>query len=152
MKLTYKATRNACYFGCIVQAVIVNLAPLMFTIMQDRFDISLEMLGRLVLVNFVTQMTVDVLTVKYIDKIGYRAGIVTAQVLAAVGFVMLALLPQVMPSPYVGLVIATIVYAAGGGLLEVLISPILNALPQNGSAAAMSLLHSFFAGDRSVRS
>ncbi|MBQ3101091.1 MAG: MFS transporter [Clostridia bacterium] len=144
MKLTYKATRNACYFGCIVQAVIVNLAPLMFTIMQDRFDISLEMLGRLVLVNFVTQMTVDVLTVKYIDKIGYRAGIVTAQVLAAVGFVMLALLPQVMPSPYVGLVIATIVYAAGGGLLEVLISPILNALPQNGSAAAMSLLHSFF--------
>lgn len=144
MKLTYKATRNACYFGCIVQAVIINLAPLMFTVMQDRYDITLEMLGRLVLVNFITQMTVDILTVRYIDKIGYRAGVVTAQVLATVGFVMLALLPQVMPSPYVGLVIATVVYAAGGGLLEVLISPILNALPQSGSAAAMSLLHSFF--------
>ncbi len=144
MKLTYKATRSACYFGCIVQAVIVNLAPLMFTVMQDRYDITLEMLGRLVLVNFITQMTVDILTVRYIDKIGYRAGVVTAQVLATLGFVMLAVLPQVMPSPYVGLVIATIIYAAGGGLLEVLISPILNALPQSGSAAAMSLLHSFF--------
>lgn len=144
MKLTFKATRNACYFGCIVQAVIINIAPLMFTVMQDHYDISLEMLGRLVLVNFITQMVVDILTVRYIDKIGYRAGVVTAQVLAALGFVMLSVLPRVMPSPYVGLVIATVVYAAGGGLLEVLISPILNALPQSKSAAAMSLLHSFF--------
>ena len=144
MKLTFKTTRNACYFGCVVQAAIVNIAPILFTAMQDRYDISLEMLGRLVLVNFVTQMTVDILVVRFIDRLGYRRGVLLAQMLAASGFIMLGLLPSLLPSPYVGLVIATIIYSMGGGILEVLLSPILNALPQNGSAAAMSLMHSFY--------
>lgn len=143
-KYTYKHTLHACYFGYIIQAIINNLAPLLFVVFQDQFHISFEMIGRLILINFTTQIVVDVLAVKFIDKIGYRAGVVGAHIFSAVGLIALGTLPFIMPNPYIGLVIAVILYAIGGGLIEVLISPIVDALPGDAKASAMSLLHSFY--------
>ena len=144
MKYTYKHTLHACYLGYITQAIVNNLAPLLFIIFQDSFNISLEMLGRLILINFGTQIVVDLLTVKYVDHIGYRKATVMAHIFSVLGLVSLGVLPQVMPSPYIGLIIAIVLYAIGGGIIEVLISPIVEFLPGDEKASAMSLLHSFY--------
>ena len=144
MKYTYKHTLRACYLGYITQAIVNNLAPLLFVIFQDSFHISLEMLGRLILINFGTQIVVDLLTVKYVERIGYRKAVVMAHVFSALGLVSLGILPQLMPNPYMGLMIAIMIYAIGGGIIEVLISPIVEYLPGDEKAQAMSLLHSFY--------
>lgn len=144
MKYTYKHTLRACYLGYITQAIVNNLAPLLFVIFQDNFHISLEMLGRLILINFGTQIVVDLLTVKYVERIGYRKAVVMAHVFSALGLVSLGILPQLMPNPYMGLMIAIMIYAIGGGIIEVLISPIVEYLPGDEKAQAMSLLHSFY--------
>lgn len=144
MKYTFRHTRNACYLGYITQAIINNLAPLLFIIFQDSFHISFEMIGRLILINFGAQLIVDLLAVKFVDKIGYRTSAVLAHLCAALGLICLSVLPNLLPSPYLGLCIAVIIYAIGGGLTEVLISPIVDSLPSDGKAASMSLLHSFY--------
>lgn len=144
MKYTYKHTLHACYLGYITQAIVVNLAPLLFVIFQDNFHISFEMLGRLILINFGTQIVVDLLTLKYVDRIGYRKATVMAHIFSALGLISLGILPQVMPSPYIGLMIAVVLYAIGGGIIEVLLSPIVEYLPGDEKASAMSLLHSFY--------
>ncbi len=144
MKLTYKSTLHACYFGYITQAIINNLTPLLFIIFQNSFHISFEMLGRLILLNFGTQLVVDGLAVKYVDRIGYRKSIVMAHFFSAAGLIALGILPMLLPSPYIGLSIAVVIYAIGGGLIEVLVSPIVDSLPGEAKASAMSLLHSFY--------
>jgi MFS family permease len=113
---------------------------------QTRYDISYEMLGRLALLNFATQLTTDFVAIQVVDRTGYRGPLVLAHALCTLGLVLLAVLPHVLPSPYLGLSLAIVVYAIGGGLLEVLVSPVVEALPtpQEGKAAAMSLLHSFY--------
>ena len=140
----YKSTIRACYLGYITQAVIVNLAPLLFVIFMDQFRVSFEDLGRLVLINFGAQLLTDFLSVKLIAKIGMRKAAVLAHTASCVGLVLMGVLPSVMPSPYLGLVIATLVFAFGGGLIEVLVSPIVDAVPSDAKEAAMSLLHSFY--------
>ncbi|MFF3444542.1 MFS transporter [Streptosporangium sp. NPDC002721] len=144
--MTYDHTRRACYTGYVTQAIVNNLAPLLFIVFQTRYQLPLEMLGRLVLLNFVTQLVTDIVAVRFVDRTGYRVPLVLAHVLAALGLVLLAVAPAVSPSPYLGLCVAIVVYAVGGGLLEVLVSPVVDALPspQEGKAAAMSLLHSFY--------
>lgn len=144
--MTFTHTRRACYAGYITQAIVNNIAPLLFIVFQTSYAIPYELLGRLVLVNFVTQLLTDIVAVKVVDRIGYRIPLVLAHVLCMVGMLLLAVLPSLLPSPYMGLVLAIVVYAIGGGLLEVLISPVVDALPspQEGKAAAMSLLHSFY--------
>ncbi len=144
MKLTYKSTLHACYFGYITQAIINNLTPLLFIIFQNSYHISFEMLGRLILLNFGTQLIVDALAVKYVDRIGYRKSIVMAHFFSAAGLIALGTLPVLLPSPYTGLSIAVVIYAIGGGLIEVLVSPIVDSLPGEAKASAMSLLHSFY--------
>lgn len=144
MKLTYKNTLHACYFGYITQAIVNNLAPLLFIVFQNSFKISFEMIGRLILINFGTQLIVDALAVKFVDRIGYRISIVMAHVFSAAGLIALGILPNIMPSPYTGLIISVIIYAVGGGLIEVLVSPIVDSLPGEAKASAMSLLHSFY--------
>ncbi|MHC1748154.1 MAG: sugar MFS transporter [Cellulosilyticaceae bacterium] len=144
MKYTYKHTMKACYLGYITQAIINNLAPLLFIIFQDAFSISFEMIGRLILINFGTQIIADIMAVKFVDKIGYRISAVLAHVLCAVGLIALGILPNVLQNPYLGLVIAVMIYALGGGLIEVLVSPIVEALPGDAKESAMSLLHSFY--------
>ncbi|MEU4537012.1 MFS transporter [Streptosporangium sp. NPDC023825] len=144
--MTYDHTRRACYTGYVTQAIVNNLAPLLFIVFQTRYQLPLEMLGRLVLLNFATQLVTDIVAVRFVDRTGYRVPLVLAHVLSALGLVLLAVAPAVSPSPYLGLCVAIVVYAVGGGLLEVLVSPVVDALPspQEGKAAAMSLLHSFY--------
>ena len=144
MRYTYKTTKTACYWGYIVQAIIVNLAPLFFVVFQEDFGISFEKIGRLVLLTFGVQLAVDALSVKFVDRIGHRASLVLAHSLAFTGLVLLGILPLVLPDPYWGLVIPVVIYSAGAGLIEVLISPIVDALPSEAKASSMSLLHSFY--------
>ena len=130
--------------GYITQALIVNLPPILFVIFRERFGLNYTMLGSLVMVNFITQLIVDALAIRCIDKIGQRAAAVLAHALAAVGMVLLAVLPEALPRPYAGLIAASVVFAAGGGLIEVLVSPIVESLPGEAKASSMSLLHSFY--------
>ena len=142
--INYKSTLHACYLGSITQALIVNLPPILFVIFKEKFGLNYTMLGSLVMVNFITQLITDALAVKYVDKIGQRAAVVLASALAASGMILLAFLPGIMPQPYIGLIISSIVFAVGGGLIEVLVSPIVENLPGEAKASAMSLLHSFY--------
>lgn len=144
MKYTYKHTLYACYLGYITQAIVNNLAPLLFIIFQTQFGISYEMIGRLIVFNFGTQIITDILAVKYVDKIGHRRSAVAAHIFATVGLISMGILPRLLPNPYLGLVISIVINAVGGGLIEVLISPIVESLPGDAKASAMSLLHSFY--------
>lgn len=143
MHPSYKTTKLACYAAIVTQAIQNNLPPLLFVIFQEQFGISYEMLGRLILVNFVTQLCVDLISIKLADRIGYRTCMIGGQICTAAGLVGLALLPRVLP-PYVGLTISILLAAIGGGLSEVLVSPIVDSMPGDEKAAAMSMLHSFY--------
>ena len=120
MKLSYKHTLFASYTGYITQAIVVNLAPLLFLTFQRSFGLSLGQIGFLVALNFVVQIIVDFLSAKFIDRIGYRIPVVTAHVVSVLGLVGLSAFPFLFPSPYIGLLLATTLYAIGGGLIEVL--------------------------------
>ena len=142
--VNYKTTLHACYLGYITQALVVNLLPILFVIFRDKFGLSYTMLGSLVMVNFITQLITDVFAIKFVDKIGRRATAVLAHAFAAVGMILLAVLPVALPQPYVGLIVSSIVFAIGGGLIEVIVSPIVESLPSEAKASSMSLLHSFY--------
>ena len=141
---SYKATLVTCFLGYVTQAIAINLLPLLFVTFQREFSVSLEQLGLLITVSFIVQMTVDLLATRYGDLIGYRTGSIASQVTAVLGLVSLGVLPYCLPDPYVGLMIGTVLMAIGGGLIEVLISPIVDALPGESRPGIMSLLHSFF--------
>lgn len=143
MKLTDKHTLYASYLGYITQAIINNLPPLLFVTFQNQFDIPLSKISALITMNFVIQIIVDLIGAKYIDKIGYRPSIVAAHVFAVLGLVSLGTLPYLI-DPFTGIIIAMFLNAIGGGLTEVLISPIVESLPGDEKAAAMSVLHSFY--------
>lgn len=144
-RLNVKHTLYASYIGYIVQAISINFAPLLFLTFQREYGITLEMVTLLVSVNFVIQFLIDGLSTVFIDKIGFRTAAVAAHMMAAFGLSALAWLPAAMaPDSYAGLLIATIFYAVGGGLTEVVISPIVEAAPTERKASAMSLLHSFY--------
>lgn len=144
MNSGYKRTMNACFVGYIVQAVINNFAPLLFLTFQNSYQIPLSEITVLITVNFGVQLIVDLLAAGFVDKIGYRVSIVMAHVCSAAGLVLLAVLPDLLPNAFAGLLTAVIVYAVGGGLLEVLVSPIMEACPTDNKEKAMSLLHSFY--------
>ena len=144
MKTNYKPTIYACFVGYIVQAIINNFAPLLFLTFQDSYGIPLSKITFLVTFNFLFQLAVDLIAAVVIDKIGYRVAAVAAHVFAAAGLISMAFLPELMPDPFVGLMISVVIYALGGGLLEVLISPMVEACPTDNKEAAMSLLHSFY--------
>ena len=143
MKKSYKTTKLACYGAIISQAIQNNLPALLFVVFQEQYGISYEMLGRLILMNFVTQLCVDMVSIKLADKFGYRTCLIGGQLCIAVGLIFLAVLPMVLPA-YVGLSIAVILMAVGGGIAEVLVSPTIEAMPGDEKAAAMSMLHSFY--------
>ncbi len=140
----YKSTLYACYLGYITQALIVNLPPLLFVVFKDKFGLSFTMLGSLVVVIFITQLVVDALAIKFVDKIGHRVCAVAAHVFAAAGMITFAVLPELLPYPYIGLIISCFLFSIGGGLIEVLVSPIVESLPSEAKASSMSLLHSFY--------
>lgn len=144
MKFTYKHTIRASYFGYITQAIVNNLAPLLFIIFTREFGISLGKITLLITINFGTQLIVDSIAALFVDRIGYRVSIIAAHVFSVLGLVGLSVFPFVLSDGYLGLLLAVILYAIGGGLLEVLVSPIVEACPTDNKAAVMSLLHSFY--------
>ena len=143
MKLTYQHTITSCFVGYIVQAINANFVPLLFLTFQNSFGIPLDQITVLIVTNFVVQLTVDATAPLYVDKLGYRPCIVAAHIFSAAGILMLTFLPEVMP-PFAGLLISVATYAIGGGLIEVLVSPITESCPTDNKEKAMSLLHSFY--------
>ena len=144
MKADYKKTVNACFIGYIVQAVVNNFVPLLFLTFQSQYGIPLSKITFLITFNFSIQLVIDLLAAKFVDKIGYRASALSAHASAALGLCMLAFLPELTRDPLIGILISVVVYAVGGGLLEVIVSPIVEACPTDNKEAAMSLLHSFY--------
>lgn len=127
-----------------MQAIVNNFAPLLFVTFQKTYDIPLSKITLLITLNFLVQLLVDFSSAKFVDKIGYRASLIGAHVFAALGLVLLPILPEVFQDPFVGVAISVVIYAVGGGLLEVLISPVVEACPTDDKNSAMSLLHSFY--------
>lgn len=144
MKPNYQHTMYACFLGYIVQAVVNNFVPLLFVMFQTHYGIPLSRITFLVTFNFGLQLLIDLCSTGFIERIGYRLAAVAAHFFAAAGLLLLLILPDLLPDPFVGLLLAVMVYAIGGGLIEVLISPMVEACPSPNKAAAMSLLHSFY--------
>ena len=143
IRKSYNHTIYASYLGYITQAIVNNFAPLLFLTFIDEFHLTMEKITLITTVNFAVQLAVDAISARVVDRIGYRPCIVAAHVFSAAGLVGLAVLPSVMP-PFAGIMLAVVLYAIGGGIIEVLISPIVEACPSERKAAAMSLLHSFY--------
>lgn len=144
MKNNYKMTMYACFIGYIVQAVVNSFVPLLFVTFQTEYHIPLTQITLLITVNFVIQLVVDLLSAGFVDKIGYRASAIIAHACAGTGIFLLTILPELFSNPFYGILLAVMVYAVGGGLIEVLISPVLEACPTDNKESAMSLLHSFY--------
>ena len=144
MKNQYNKTITACFVGYIVQAVINNFVPLLFLTFQRTYDIPLSQITLLVTFNFGVQLLVDLLAIGFVDRIGYRISMVMAHVLSAAGLILLTILPEIFSSPFAGILISVMIYAVGGGLLEVLVSPVVEACPSDNKEKAMSMLHSFY--------
>ncbi len=140
----YQKTLAACYLGFVTQAIAANFAPLLFLTFQNTYGISLEKIALIPVVFYLTQLLIDLGATKFADKIGYRICVVTSQVVSAAGLVLLAILPEILPLPFLGILIAVIFYAVGSGLVEVLVSPIVEACPFENKDGRMSLLHSFY--------
>lgn len=144
VKNDFRHTVRACYAGYITQAAVNNFAPLLFLTFQREYGIPLTQIGMLITINFFTQLMTDLLSAKFADRIGYRKCAVGAHIFAAVGLLGLGIFPEIFPTPFMGLTAAVILYAVGGGLIEVLVSPIVEACPGDAKSGAMSLLHSFY--------
>lgn len=143
-KNNYQLTMHACFIGYIVQAIVNNFLPLLFVTFQKTYSIPLTQITLLITLNFGIQLVIDMLSAGFVDKIGYRDSAIIAHVCSAAGLVLLTVLPEAFPDPFAGILIAVFIYAIGGGLIEVLISPILEACPTDNKEKAMSLLHSFY--------
>lgn len=140
----YQKTLRACYLGYVTQAICANFAPLLFLTFQKTYSISLGKIALIPTVFFLTQLMVDFAATEFVDRIGYRTCVVASHILSTVGLVMLAFLPDLLPVPFLGILISVMVYAVSSGLIEVLISPIVEACPFENKASRMSLLHSFY--------
>lgn len=144
MKKNHKKTLIACYLGFVTQAISANFSPLLFITFKDTYGISIDKIAMIPMVFYLAQLFVDFLATKYADKIGYRNCVVASQVLSSLGLVSMAFLPEILPTPFLGIMISVILYAIGSGLIEVLVSPIVEACPFDNKDGVMSLLHSFY--------
>ncbi|MBQ8955798.1 MAG: MFS transporter [Lachnospiraceae bacterium] len=144
IKTDYKHTIYASYTGYITQAIVNNFAPLLFLTFMSEYKLGLDRITLITTVNFAVQLAVDLLSARVVDKIGYRVSIIAAHIFAAAGLVGLSIFPEIASDPFTGIMTAVVLYAVGGGIIEVLISPIVESCPTEGKEAAMSLLHSFY--------
>jgi len=140
----YKKTLIACYFGFVIQTISANFTPLLFLTFKNTYEIGFEKIALIPLVFYLTQLLIDLAATKFVDRIGYRTCVVSSQVLSAAGLVLMAILPELFPVPFIGILIAVVLYAMGSGLIEVLVSPIVEACPFENKDGMMSLLHSFY--------
>ena len=134
----------ACFIGYIVQAIVNNFVPLLFVTFQNSYQIPLSKITLLITINFVIQLIIDLASAGFMDRLGYRFSVILAHICSAAGLIALTILPDIFADPYVGILLAVAIYAVGGGLIEVLISPIIEACPTDHKESAMSLLHSFY--------
>lgn len=144
MKSEYTATKLACYVGYVVQAIVNNFLPILFIALQDMYGLSYEKLARIIVVNFITQMITDFITPKILGLIGYRKAAVLAHISAATGLFLLGILPRIMENTYLAIIISMMITAFGSGLIEVILSPMVEMLPTSNKAGNMSVLHSFY--------
>ena len=144
MQSNVQQTMRACFIAYIVQALVNNFVPLLFVAFQTDYQIPLANITMLITVNFLIQLTVDAVSTGIINRMGYRAAIILAHLFAAIGLISITVLPEWSPDPFIGLVLAVCIYAIGGGLIEVLVSPMIEACPTDHKEKAMSLLHSFY--------
>ncbi len=144
MQKNYQKTMYACFIGYIVQAIVNNFVPLLFLTFESTYGIPMSQITTLITINFGIQLIVDLLSTGFVDKIGYKTSILIAHIASALGLLGLVILPDLLPNAYAGLLIAVSIYALGGGLIEVLISPIMESCPTDNKEKAMSLLHSFY--------
>lgn len=144
MKKNYQKTLLACYLGFVTQAISANFVPLLFLTFKSTYGITLDKIALIPLVFYLTQLLVDLGATKFADKLGYRGCVVASQVLSAGGLALMAVLPEVLPSAFTGILICVVLYAIGSGLIEVLVSPIVEACPFENKEGTMSLLHSFY--------
>lgn len=143
-KPNYRRTLLACYLGFVTQAITANFAPLLFLTFKNTYGINFEKIAMIPLVFYLTQLLIDLAATRFADKIGYRICVVVSQILSAAGLVLMAILPEILPSPFAGILISVVLYAVGSGLIEVLASPIVEACPFENKDGMMSLLHSFY--------
>ena len=149
-KINYTPTKIASYAGLFVQAIVNNFLPILFIALQDVYKIGYEKLGRLIMFNFITQLVTDMLTPKIVGILGYRKCAIMCQGFAALGLTMLSFMPRIMPDPYVGIVISVMVYAFASGLMEVILSPMVEMLPTKNKSGNMAVLHSFYCWGQAV--
>ncbi len=140
----YRKTLIACYLGFVTQAITANFAPLLFLIFKSTYGITLEKIAMIPFVFYLAQLIVDLLATRFADRIGYRICVVFSQILSAAGLVLMAILPGIVSTPFIGILISVVLYAIGSGLIEVLVSPIVEACPFENKEGVMSLLHSFY--------
>lgn len=140
----YQRTLIACYLGFITQAITANFTPLLFLTFASAYGISLGTIALIPAVFYLTQLAVDIICAEVVDRIGYRKCVIASEVCSAAGLILMAILPELLPNPFTGLIISVVVYAVGSGLIEVLVSPIVEACPFERKEAVMSLLHSFY--------
>lgn len=144
IKNNYNHTIYASYIAYIVQAINNNFAPLLFLTFSADYNLSLDKITLITTINFLVQLLVDLVSTKAIDKVGYRPALIFGHICSVLGLTGMAFLPDIMPNAYIGLLVAVVLYAIGGGLMEVLVSPVVEACPTEKKEAAMSLLHSFY--------
>lgn len=144
MKQNFQSTIRACFFGYIIQAIVNNYVPLLFVTFEAQYGIPLSQITALITINFILQLGVDLASTLFVDKIGYRKSMLLAHFFAAAGLISLAILPDVCGNPFVGILISVVMYAIGGGLLEVVVSPLVEACPNDHKDRTMSMLHSFY--------
>lgn len=140
----YNKTKIACYLGFVTQAITANFAPLLFLTFKDTYRVSLEQIALIPFTFYLTQLVVDMVAGKYADRIGYRTCVAVSQVISALGLVLMVILPELLPTPFIGVLLSVVLYAIGSGLIEVLVSPIVEACPFKNKDGMMSLLHSFY--------
>ncbi|MBQ7358567.1 MAG: MFS transporter [Lachnospiraceae bacterium] len=144
IRTNYKHTIYASYIGYITQAIVNNFVPLLFLTFVEDFGLTLDQITFITTLNFAVQLTVDFLATKFIDFIGYRAAMILGHGVSALGLCGLAVVPQMVGNAYAGVLSCVVLYAIGGGIMEVLVSPIVEACPTKEKEGAMSLLHSFY--------
>lgn len=140
----YKKTLIACYLGFVTQAISANFIPLLFMTFKSTYGITLDKIAMIPMVFYLAQLLIDLAATKFADKIGYRTCVVASQVLSAVGLVSMTCLPELLSIPFVGILISVVLYAVGSGLIEVLVSPIVEACPFENKDGMMSFLHASY--------
>ena len=144
LRNNYNHTIYASYIAYIVQAINNNFAPLLFLTFATDYRLSLDKITLITTINFLVQLIVDLISAKAIDRVGYRPALIFGHICSVLGLVGMAFLPDMLSNAYAGLLVAVVLYAIGGGLMEVLVSPVVEACPTEKKEGAMSLLHSFY--------